>query len=107
MIAPLDNTGALFPGRSSLDMSIFDESSAAGIVLNVDGSFLDNNNGLTYSNYALYAGPNEFRQIFGEGETIPAPRPVGAYFGGLMVLQFGPTRQLSHDGNLAADGVLH
>ncbi|MHB8636364.1 MAG: hypothetical protein ACYC96_07820 [Fimbriimonadaceae bacterium] len=92
MIAPVDNTGVVVPGRLSTDTSIFDENKP-GFTLNSDGSFVDG--GVTYSNYALYAGPNVFRQIFGEGETIPAPRAVGPYFGGPMVLQFGPTRQLS------------
>ncbi|HLK14195.1 MAG TPA: hypothetical protein VKT78_05270 [Fimbriimonadaceae bacterium] len=92
MIAPLDNNGNIFPGRSPLDFSIFDENQP-GFVLNANGSFIDGGN--TYSNYALYAGPNVFRQIFGEGQIIPAPRTIGNYFGGLMVLQFGPTRQLS------------
>lgn len=92
MIAPVNNLGAIAPGRASTDYSIFDEGTP-GFTLNNDGTFTDG--GTTFSNYALYAGPNVFRQILGEGQTIPAPRGVGSYFGGLMVLQFGPTRQLS------------
>ena len=36
------------------------------------------------------AGANIFRRIVGEGGQVPAPRQVGNFFGGLMVLQFTP-----------------
>ena len=36
------------------------------------------------------SGPNLFRRIVGEGGRVPAPRQVGNYFGGLMILQFTP-----------------
>lgn len=36
------------------------------------------------------SGPNLFRRIVGEGGRVPAPRQVGDYFGGLMILQFTP-----------------
>lgn len=43
--------------------------------------------------WQLYTGSNIFRRVIGEGQRVPSPRTVGAntqFFGGLMVLQFGP-----------------
>lgn len=50
----------------------------------VDGS----GNNIAY--WPLASGPNLFRRVIGEGGRVPAPRQVGDYFGGLMVLQFTP-----------------
>jgi hypothetical protein len=40
--------------------------------------------------WLLHSGPNCFRRIIGEGQRVPAPRPVGSQFGGLRVLAYGP-----------------
>ncbi len=40
--------------------------------------------------YRYYNDANRFRRVIGEGGKIPAPRPVGSYFGGLRTLNFGP-----------------
>ncbi|MCH8273643.1 MAG: type II secretion system protein [Armatimonadetes bacterium] len=40
--------------------------------------------------WRLYNDANRIRRIIGEGGTIPAPRAVGADFGGLRILNFAP-----------------
>ncbi|MCO5296465.1 MAG: type II secretion system GspH family protein [Fimbriimonadaceae bacterium] len=54
-------------------------------------------NGVLYdaSNNALgswpyLSGANVQRRVIGEGRRVPAPRVIGAEYGGLLVLQFGP-----------------
>jgi len=50
-------------------------------------------NGVGLGNWQLISGSNVFRRVIGEGRRVPSPRAVGtgtAYFGGLMILQFGP-----------------
>lgn len=54
-------------------------------------------NGILYdaSNNPLGAWPylsgaNVQRRVIGEGRRVPAPRAIGADYGGLLVLQFGP-----------------
>ena len=89
-ILPVSNSDVIDPTRFPTDSSLYNEATDT---LNQDGTFVDG--GVTYSNWAYYSGANVFRKIIGEGVTIPSPRPVGSYYGGLMVLQFGPTRQLS------------
>jgi len=42
------------------------------------------------SYWPYVSGPNLFRRIVGEGGRVPAPRQVGNFYGGLMVLQFTP-----------------
>ncbi len=86
--------------RFANDLSIYDEA-ACGLLkkcaVNPDGSFIDDG-GVTYSNYAYYAGPNVFRRIVGEGEIIPLSeqRFSEATSGGPMVLQYGPTLPVKH-----------
>jgi type II secretory pathway pseudopilin PulG len=46
--------------------------------------------GTSIGNWLLYSGPNSFRRIIAEGSRVPAPRPVGSNYGGLMLLNFGP-----------------
>ena len=64
--------------------------------------------------WQLVSGSNAFRRIVGEGRRVPAPGAVGApgagsgYFGGLMVLQYGPINYqpatISRPSNLAVYG---
>jgi len=74
-----------------------------GSTLAQNGSMTDSNNNvlgnalqLGTDNWAFFTGSNTTRRIIGEGRRVPAPGAVGssasggAYFGGLMVLQFGP-----------------
>ncbi|MEZ0327683.1 MAG: hypothetical protein ACAH95_17440 [Fimbriimonas sp.] len=49
--------------------------------------------GNTLGPWQLFTGPNGMKRIVGEGRRVPAPRAVGtggAYYGGLLLLQFGP-----------------
>jgi len=51
------------------------------------------NGASTVGPWQYFSGPNAVRRVIGEGGRVPAPRMVGAsnaYYGGLMVLQFGP-----------------
>jgi type II secretory pathway pseudopilin PulG len=63
-----------------------------GTSLNING-FCNDLNGLPLGSWQFYTASNVFRRVIGEGQRVPAPRTVGTgtkYFGGLMVLQFGP-----------------
>lgn len=53
-----------------------------------DGVISDANGVLGYWPYL--SGANLIRRVVGEGRRVPAPRQVGAYYGGLMILQFTP-----------------
>jgi hypothetical protein len=68
--------------------------------LNSNGFITDGfGNGLGNWNYL--AGANAFRRVIGEGHRVPAPRMVGTstgYYGGLMVLQFGPINYVPANG---------
>lgn len=71
--------------RSPSDWSLIGN----GIISDTNGDVIDNaSHQLAYWPYV--SGPNLFRRIVGEGGRVPAPRQVGNYFGGLMVLQFTP-----------------
>ncbi len=55
--------------------------------------FASDGSGNALGNWAYFTGSNVFRRVIGEGRRVPAPRAVGTssqFFGGLMVLQFGP-----------------
>ena len=82
-----DNRVAVFSdeSRNPDDFSLIGN----GIISDPAGDVIDNqNHSLAYWPYV--SGPNLFRRIVGEGGRVPAPRQVGNYFGGLMVLQFTP-----------------
>ena len=51
----------------------------------------------------MVVGANRIRRVVGEGGRVPAPRQVGGYFGGLMLLQFAP---ISWDPTPPYDGLL-
>lgn len=40
--------------------------------------------------WAFLSGANRYRRVVGESSVIPAPRIVGPYYGGVLVLNFGP-----------------
>jgi type II secretory pathway pseudopilin PulG len=66
--------------------------STLGASLNNNG-FCTDANGLGLDNWQFITASNIFRRVIGEGRRVPAPRAVGngtSFFGGLMVLQFGP-----------------
>jgi prepilin-type N-terminal cleavage/methylation domain-containing protein len=63
------------------------ELGAGGDILE-NGNVVVNGGGEVPWRYANDA--NRVRRIIGEGGTIPAPRPVGAEFGGLRILNFAP-----------------
>lgn len=69
--------------------------------LNSNGYITDGlGNGL--GNWTYLAGANAFRRVIGEGRRVPAPRLVGtnnAYYGGLMVLRFGPINYVPANGS--------
>jgi len=54
-----------------------------------DGQVLDGD-GNALGHWSYLSGPNVVRRVIGEGGRVPAPRPVGSLYGGLMVLQFAP-----------------
>lgn len=70
--------------------------STLGATLNLNGYCTDaSGNGL--NNWEYITGSNIFRHVIGEGRRVPAPRAAGsslAYFGGIMILQFGPVQYL-------------
>ncbi len=76
-----------------------------GNQLLADGTLrLDNS---TLGDWQLFSGPNATRRVIGEGRRVPAPRAVGigsAFFGGLMLLQFGPIDYRPVAGNLSVYG---
>ncbi len=50
-------------------------------------------NGAALGQWQLFSGPNAMKRVVGEGRRVPAPRAVGvggAFYGGLLLLQFGP-----------------
>ncbi len=57
--------------------------------LDSTGNVVDSG-GHTLGYWPYLSGPNLFRRVVGEGGRVPAPRQVGGYYGGLMVLQFTP-----------------
>ena len=66
--------------------------STLGATLN-SNAFETDGSGFALGNWQYLTASNVFRRVIGEGRRVPAPRAVGstnAYFGGLMVLQFGP-----------------
>ena len=49
--------------------------------------------GVALGNWQLFSGPNAVKRVVGESRRVPAPRAVGVggnFYGGLLVLQFGP-----------------
>lgn len=55
-------------------------------------------------------GYNNVRRVIGEGQRVPAPRAVGvgnAFYGGLMVLEFGPTSLYTDANGLATNLVAY
>ncbi|MDR3690291.1 MAG: hypothetical protein P4L46_12995 [Fimbriimonas sp.] len=65
-----------------------------GSTLASDGTLSDANANVL-GNWQLFTGSNTTRRVIGEGHRVPAPGSVSAngnnaFFGGLMVLQFGP-----------------
>jgi type II secretory pathway pseudopilin PulG len=60
-----------------------------GQISDANGDVVDGaGHSLAYWPYV--SGPNLFRRVIGEGGRVPAPRQVGSFFGGLMILQFTP-----------------
>ena len=57
--------------------------------LDINGDVIDGA-GHNLGYWPYLSGPNLFRRVIGEGGRVPAPRQVGNYYGGLMVLQFTP-----------------
>ncbi len=84
-----------------------------GVNLAKDGAMSDASAN-SLGNWQGVTGSNVFRRVIGEGRRVPAPGAVGApgsgtgYFGGLMVLQFGPISYqpatISTPSNLAVYG---
>jgi type II secretory pathway pseudopilin PulG len=56
------------------------------------GHFMLGGNDVGYWPYL--SGTNVMRRIIGEGGPVPAPRPIGADYGGLLLLQFAPIVQV-------------
>lgn len=81
----------LDPTRRPGDYSLVNTGS-----LDSSGNVIDSgSHNLGYWPYL--SGPNLFRRVIGEGGRVPAPRQVGNYYGGLMVLQFTPIVYNSQD----------
>jgi type II secretory pathway pseudopilin PulG len=57
--------------------------------LDINGNVIDGG-GHDLGYWPYLSGPNLFRRVIGEGGRVPAPRQVGGFYGGLMVLQFTP-----------------
>jgi len=65
------------------------------------------NGGNTLGPWQLNVGANAARMIIGEGRRVPAPRAAGtgpAYYGSLMVLQYGPIDYVASPANISAYG---
>ncbi len=60
---------------------------AAG--LDENGILYDSSNN-PLGGWQYLSGANVMRRVIGEGRRVPAPRVIGAEYGGLMVLQFAP-----------------
>lgn len=66
-----------------------DDLGPVAATLDENGILYDGaNNAL--GNWQYLSGPNVQRRVIGEGRRVPAPRVIGAEYGGLMVLQFSP-----------------
>ena len=72
------------PNRRPGDYSLVNTGS-----LDANGNVIDAG-GHNLGYWPYLSGPNLFRRVVGEGGRVPAPRQVGNYYGGLMVLQFTP-----------------
>lgn len=62
----------------------------AGDGLNSAGVVLTGGQTTQLGQWPYVSGANLIRRVIGEGGAVPAPRQVGADFGGLMTLQFAP-----------------
>jgi hypothetical protein len=68
-----------------------DSTDSVGDLLLPNGVLQRDSN--TLGPWQLFSGPNAMKRIIGEGRRVPAPRAVGSsggFYGGLLVLQFGP-----------------
>jgi len=93
---PEQIVSAYYDGSGNL---IIDSSKDPNDLSTLAGSLNSNGqandiNGFPLGSWQYYTASNIFRRVIGEGQRVPSPRTVGAagtkYFGGLMVLQFGP-----------------
>lgn len=69
-------------GRTPNDMSPRGDAITQSGILQLGGT--------DQGEWSYLEGANTFRRVIGEGGKVPAPRPVGTDFGGLMILQFAP-----------------
>lgn len=76
-------TIAFDPNRNPNDLGPFSNR------IDQDGNMLDGG-GNILGKWQYLTGANNFRRVIGEGGAVPAPRRVGSFVGGLMVLQFAP-----------------
>jgi hypothetical protein len=70
------------PTRNPFDLGPQGDAVSSSGALSLSGS--------SVGNWLLYSGPNSFRRVIAEGSRVPAPRPVGSNYGGLMLLGNGP-----------------
>lgn len=85
-----DGTLIINPAKDPNDLSTL----AASVSLNGEGT---DANGINLNNWQYITASNVFRHIIGEGGRVPAPRLAGTgvpFYGGIMVLQFGPVQYL-------------
>lgn len=74
-----------------------------GVAIDQNGIVLDaSSNAL--GDWTRLTGANVMQRIVGEGGRVPAPRAVGSFVGGLMVLQFAPIRFVNNDITLSVYG---
>lgn len=59
----------------------------------IDANGLATINGTTAGHWGLLSGANVFREVVNETHVVPAPRAVGAQYGGLLLLNYGPMLQ--------------
>jgi hypothetical protein len=70
------------PNRTPQDLGPF------GNQMDSQGNLLQDGASLGYWRYL--SASNVFTRVIGEGRIIPAPRTIGSFYGGLMLLQFSP-----------------
>jgi type II secretory pathway pseudopilin PulG len=98
----------ILPAYYSGGSYIVDPNYNPGSTDSTGNSLLPNGNllrdGNTLGPWPLYSGPNVVKRIVGEGRRVPAPRAVGAtggFYGGLLLLQFGPIDYRPTQGNIS------
>jgi hypothetical protein len=94
----LDGVYVADPGHNPNDLG------PRGNILASNGILRDENG--TLGPWQLWSGANSTRRVIGEGGRVPAPRAAGnglQWYGGVMVLQFGPIDYRPGNGMIPAN----